>query len=84
MLLNDVQREFKDFCKYAKIRQAEIARICGVSRQLVNQVMSGDVAIISKSFERIWDAVGYDIEIVYREKPRYEGSKKSAKTKKGA
>lgn len=79
MLLNDVQREFKDFCKYAKFKQSEIARITGVSRQLVNQVMSGDVSIISKSFERIWDAVGYDIEIVYREKPRYEGSKKSRK-----
>jgi plasmid maintenance system antidote protein VapI len=55
------------------VTQTEIAEGLGVSIPYVNRIIRGREQIVNKTFVKIMDELGYDVELTYREKP--EGRK---------
>ena len=50
------------------ITQTEIAEKVGVSLPYVNRIIRGREQIVNKTFIKILDELGYDVELTYRKK----------------
>ena len=51
------------------ITQTEIAEKVGVSLPYVNRIIRGREQIVNKTFIKILDELGYDVELTYKKKP---------------
>ena len=69
MLQNNVEKDLKIMFIDEGLTQTEIAEDLGVSLPYVNRITKGREQIVNKTFVRILDRLGYDIEIVYKKKP---------------
>ena len=50
------------------ITQTEIAEKLGVSPPYVNRIIRGREQIVNKTFIKILDELGYDVELTYKRK----------------
>ena len=50
------------------ITQSEIAEKVGVSLPYVNRITRGREQIVNKTFIKILDELGYDVELTYKKK----------------
>ena len=50
------------------ITQTEIAEKLGVSLPYVNRIIRGREQIVNKTFIKILDELGYDVELTYKKK----------------
>ena len=50
------------------ITQTEIAEKVGVSLPYVNRIIRGREQIVNKTFIKILDELGYDLELTYKKK----------------
>ena len=50
------------------ITQTEIAEKLGVSLPYVNRIIRGREQIVNKTFIKILDELGYDVELTYKRK----------------
>ena len=50
------------------ITQTEIAEKVGVSLPYVNRIIRGREQIVNKTFIKILDELGYDVELTYKKK----------------
>ena len=50
------------------ITQTEIAEKVGVSPPYVNRIIRGREQIVNKTFIKILDELGYDVELTYKKK----------------
>ena len=50
------------------ITQTEIAEKVGVSPPYVNRIIRGREQIVNKTFIKILDELGYDVELTYKRK----------------
>ena len=50
------------------ITQTEIAEKVGVSLPYVNRIIRGREQIVNKTFIKILDELGYDVELTYKRK----------------
>ncbi len=50
------------------ITQTEIAEKLGVSPPYVNRIIRGREQIVNKTFIKILDELGYDVELTYKKK----------------
>ena len=66
MLQNDVERDLKDKYIEEGVTQKKIAEDLGVSLPYVNRITKGREQIMNKTFVRILDRLGYDVEITYK------------------
>lgn len=68
MLRNNVELDLKTKFIEESTTQTEIAETIGVSLPYVNRITKGREQIVNKTFVRIMDELGYDVELVYRKK----------------
>lgn len=68
MLINNIELDLKTRCIEDGITQTEIAQMVDVSLPYVNRIIKGREQIVNKTFVRIMDELGYDVELVYRRK----------------
>lgn len=68
MLRNNVELDLKTKFIENGLTQTEIAKIIGVSLPYVNRIIKGREQIVNKTFVRIMDELGYDVELTYRKK----------------
>lgn len=65
MLKNNIETDVKEKCNEADMTQVEIAEAIGTTKSYVNRVIKKQDGIINKTFIRIMEQLGYDIEITY-------------------
>lgn len=69
MLTNNIELDLKTRMIEEGVTQTEIAEGLGVSIPYVNRIIRGREQIVNKTFVKIMDELGYDVELTYREKP---------------
>ena len=65
MLRNNVELDLKTRFIEDGITQTEIAEKVGVSLPYVNRITRGREQIVNKTFIKILDELGYDVELTY-------------------
>lgn len=70
MLQNNVELDLKTRLIEGGLTQTEVAEKLGVSLAYVNRIAKGREQIMNKTFVRIMDALGYDVEVIYRKKQK--------------
>ncbi len=68
MLRNSVELDLKTKYSEEGMTQTEIAETIGVSLPYVNRITKGREQIVNKTFIKILDELGYDVELVYKKK----------------
>ena len=68
MLLNNFELDTKTRCIEGGRSQTEIADKIDVSIPYVNRITKGREQIVNKTFIKIMDELGYDVELVYKKK----------------
>ena len=68
MLQNNVELDLKTRFIEDGITQTEIAEKVGVSLPYVNRIFRGREQIVNKTFIKILDELGYDLELTYKKK----------------
>ena len=68
MLRNNVELDLKTRFIEDGITQTEIAEKVGVSLPYVNRNIRGREQIVNKTFIKILDELGYDVELTYKKK----------------
>ena len=65
MLRNNVELDLKTKFIEEGTTQTEIAETIGVSLPYVNRITKGREQIVNKTFVKIMDELGYDVELTY-------------------
>ncbi len=68
MLINKIELDIKTKCIESGVSQTEIADRIDVSLPYVNRITKGREQIVNKTFLRIMEELGYDVELTYRKK----------------
>ena len=68
MLQNNIELDLKTKLIESGWTQTEIAEKVGVSLSYVNRITKGREQIVNKTFIKILDELGYDVELVYKKK----------------
>ena len=68
MLQNNVEMDLKMRLIESGLTQTEVADKLGVSLSYVNRITKGREQIVNKTFVKIMDELGYDIELTYKKK----------------
>ena len=68
MLRNNVELDLKTRFIEDGITQTEIAEKVGVSLPYVNRIIRGREQIVNKTFVKMMDELGYDVELTYKKK----------------
>ena len=68
MLRNNIELDLKTRFAEEGITQTEIAEKLGVSPPYVNRITRGREQIVNKTFIKILDELGYDVELTYKRK----------------
>ena len=68
MLQNNIEMDLKMRMIEGSTTQTELAEKLGVSVAYVNRITKGREQIVNKTFVRIMDELGYDIELTYTRK----------------
>ena len=69
MLHNNIELDLKTKLIESGTTQTEIADKLGVSLSYVNRITKGREQIVNKTFVKMMDELGYDVELVYKKKP---------------
>ena len=65
MLRNNIEIDLKTRMIEDSTTQTKLAERLGVSVAYVNRIIKGREQIINKTFVRIMDELGYDVELAY-------------------
>ena len=68
MLQNNVERDLKAKFIEEGVTQTKTAEDIGVSLPYVNRITKGREQIMNKTFVKILDRLGYDVEITYNKR----------------
>ena len=68
MLRNNVELDLKTKFIEGGTTQTEIAEAIGVSLPYVNRITKGREQIVNKTFIKMMEELGYDVELMYRKK----------------
>ena len=68
MLQNDIELDLKTKLIENKTTQTEVAEKLGVSLSYVNLITKGREQIVNKTFVKMMDELGYDVELTYKKK----------------
>ena len=65
MVKNNVEIDIKTMCIESGITQAKLASILGITPAYVNRVIRQKETVVNRTFTRLIEALGYDIQITY-------------------
>ena len=68
MLQNNVEMDLKMRLIENGQTQTEVAEKLGVSLSYVNRITKGREQIVNKTFVKMMDELGYDVELTYKKK----------------
>ena len=68
MLLNNIELDIKTRCIEDGVSQTKIAEKLDVSIPYINRIIKGREQIVNKTFIKMMDELGYDIELTYKKK----------------
>ena len=68
MLLYNVESDLKTRLEKEGITQKELAGQIGVSLPYVNRITRGREQLVNKTFLKMMDELGYDVELTYKKK----------------
>ena len=68
MLQNNIELDLKTRLEKEGITQKELAGQIGVSLPYVNRITKGREQIVNKTFLKMMDELGYDVELTYKKK----------------
>ena len=68
MLQNNIELDLKTRLIESDLTQTEVAEKVGVSLAYVNRITKGREQIVNKTFIKIMDELGYDVELTYKKK----------------
>ena len=68
MLKNNIELDLKTRFIEEGVTQTGVAEKLEVSLPYVNRIIKGREQIVNKTFLRILDELGYDVELTYRKK----------------
>ena len=70
MLQNNVELDLKTRLIESGLTQTEVADKLGISLSYVNRITKGHEQIVNKTFVKILDELGYDVELTYVKQTR--------------
>ena len=65
MLKNNIEIDVKVKCIEAELSQAQLAAAMGTSPSYVNRLIKNPEKIVNKTYLRMLETLGYDIELSY-------------------
>lgn len=65
MILNNIEVDVKVKCLEAGVTQAQLGEAVGSTGQYVNRVMKNKDGVMNKTYVKMLEALGYDIELAY-------------------
>jgi predicted XRE-type DNA-binding protein len=68
MLQNNIEMDMKMRLIESGLTQTEVAEKVGVTLSYVNRITKGREQIVNKTFIKIMDELGYDVELTYKKK----------------
>ena len=68
MLQNNIEMDLKIRLIERGLSQTDVAEKVGVSLSYVNRITKGREQIVNKTFVKMMDELGYDVERTYRKK----------------
>ena len=74
MLQNNIELDLKTKLIESGTTQTEIAEKVGVTLSYVNRITKGLEQIVNKTFVKMMDELGYDVELTYKKKQPNEGA----------
>lgn len=75
MLKNNIELDVKTKCIEVGITQVKLAQQIKTSAPYVNRVIRNKESIVNNTFVKMMEALGYDIEIRYVRRSKYDYSK---------
>ena len=72
MLQNNIEPDLRIRLISFGLTQTAVASKIGVSLVYVNRITKDREQIVNKTFVKMMDEIGYDVELVYRKKPETE------------
>lgn len=70
MLANNIELDLKTRLIESAMTQTEIAERVGVSLSYVNRITKGREQIVNKTFVKMLEELGYDVELTYVKKQK--------------
>jgi hypothetical protein len=68
MLKNNIELDVKVKCIEENKTQAQIADEIHTTKQYVNRIIKQQGGVVNKTFIKMMDALGYDVELTYTKK----------------
>ena len=68
MLQNNIELDLKTRMIEVGLSQTEVAEKVGVTLSYVNRITKGREQIVNKTFVKMMDELGYDVELTYKKK----------------
>ena len=68
MLQNNIELDLKTRLIESGLSQKDVAEKVGVSLSYVNRITKGREQIVNKTFVKIMDELGFDVELTYKKK----------------
>ena len=68
MLQNNIELDLKTRMIKSGMTQTEVAEKIGVTLSYVNRITKGREQIVNKTFVKMMDELGYDVELTYKKK----------------
>ena len=65
MVRNNIELDVKVKCLEANKTQAQLGEEIGTTGQYVNRVMKNKDGVLNRTFVKMLEALGYDIELTY-------------------
>ena len=65
MIKNNIELDVKVKCIEHSTTQAQIAEDIGTTKSYVNRIIKKSDGIVNKTFVRMMETLGYDIELIY-------------------
>lgn len=65
MILNNIEVDVKAKCLEAGMTQMQLGEAVGSTGQYVNRVMKNRDGVMNKTYVKMLEALGYDIELTY-------------------
>ena len=65
MLKNNIEVDVKIKCIEAGKTQAQLGEMIGSTGQYVNRILKKNNEVVNKTFIKMMEALGYDIQLVY-------------------
>ena len=70
MLQNNIELDLKTKLIESGTTQTEVAEKVGVTLSYVNRITKGREQIVNKTFVKMMDELGYDVELTYKKRSR--------------